>query len=80
MESTGDTYLFEHAIGFKKIPWVFFEKVHFEKFKLLYQKYLDLENEKTFGLQDVNFSSRQILFSAPILFFISLSSYGALKK
>ena len=24
----------------KKIPWVFFEKMHFEKFKLLYQKHL----------------------------------------
>ena len=33
MESTKDTYLFEHASGFKKIPWAFFEKMHFEKFK-----------------------------------------------
>ena len=35
MESTRDTYLFEHAIGFKKIPWAFIERMHFEKFKSL---------------------------------------------
>ena len=29
MESTRDTYLFEHAIGFKRIPWAFFKKMHF---------------------------------------------------
>ena len=43
MESTRDTYLFEHAIGFKRIPWAFFEKMHFEKFKFLFQKYLDFK-------------------------------------
>ena len=31
-----DTYLFEHAIGFKSIPWAFFEKKQFEKFKFLF--------------------------------------------
>ena len=39
MESTRD--MFEHAISFRKIPWAFFEKMHFEKFKFLFQKYLD---------------------------------------
>ena len=38
MKYTMDTYLFEHAIGFKKIPWAFFEKMHFEKFKLYIKK------------------------------------------
>ena len=29
-----ETYLLEHSIGFQRIPWAFFEKIHFEKFKL----------------------------------------------
>ena len=43
MESTRDTYLFEHAIGFEKIPWAFFEKMHFEKFIFLFWKYWDFK-------------------------------------
>ena len=43
MESTRDTYLFEHAIGFRKNLWAFFEEMHFEKFKFLFQKYLDFK-------------------------------------
>ena len=43
MESTRDTCLFEHAIRFKRIPWAFFEKTHFEKFKFLFWKYLDFK-------------------------------------
>ena len=43
MESSRDTYLFEHAIGFKRIPWAFFEKMYFEKFKFLFRKYFDFK-------------------------------------
>ena len=44
MESIRDTFLFEHAIPLVlKIPWAFSEKMHFEKFKFLFQKYLDLK-------------------------------------
>ena len=79
MESTKETCLFEHAIGFKRIPWAFFEKMHFEKFKFLFWKYLDFKKYLE-DLKDVKFNSGQLLFSAPNWFFNSLSSYRALKK
>ena len=64
MESNKETCLFEHAIGFKRIPWAIFEKMHFEKFKFLFQKYLDFKKYLE-DLKDVKFNSGQLLFSAP---------------
>ena len=65
MESTRDTYLFEHAIGFKRIPWAFFEKMHFEKFKFLFQKYLDFKKYLEDLLDNFCFL-HQIDFSTPV--------------
>ena len=63
MESTRETYLFEHVIGLKIFSWAFFEEKHFEKFKFSIQKYQGFKNylisimDNFCFLHQINFSA-----------------------
>ena len=65
MESTRETYLFEHVNGFKIFSWAFFEEKHFEKFKFSIQKYQGFKNY-SFQLWTTFVFFTKLIFQLPL--------------